>query len=85
MYRKTGSMTISALAAGAEEDITITDSAVRVGDVVTVTTTAAPETGLAIITTWVTAAGTINVRISNLNAAVALTAGAVSVRYCVHR
>jgi hydrogenase maturation factor len=85
MYRKTASMTITALAAAAEEDVTITDAQVRPGDVVVVTTTAAPETGLAILQAWCTAAGTISVRISNMNAATALTAGAVSVRYCVLR
>lgn len=85
MYRATGTMTCTALAAAAEEDITITDAKVRVGDVVVVNTSAAAETGLAILGAWVAAAGTITVRISNVNAAVALTAGAISVRYCVLR
>ena len=85
MYRKTGSMTCTALAAAAEEDITITDSKVHVGDVVVVNTTTAAETGLAIVGAWVASEGTITVRITNVNAADALTAGAVSVRYCVLR
>lgn len=85
MYRKTGSMTISALAAAAEEDVTISDPKVHVGDVVVVNTTSAPETGLGIVHAYVSAEGTITVRITNLNAVTALTAGAVSVRYCVLR
>jgi len=84
-YRKTSTITITALAAAAEEDVTITDAKVHVGDVVIVNTTAAAETGLAILGCWVAAEGTITVRVSNMNAAAALTAGAVSVRYYVAR
>lgn len=88
MYRFTASATLSALAAAAEEEHTFTEtraSKCKVGDVVAISPLSAPETGLAIVAAWVDSPGVIKMRITNLNAAAALTAGAVSFRICVLR
>lgn len=88
MYRFTASVGISALAAAAEEELTITEtraSKCKIGDVVVINPPTGPETGLAIVAAWVHATGVIKFRIANLNAAEALTAGAVNFRVCVLR
>lgn len=60
------SVTVSALAAGAEEELTISDSDAEVGDVVAVSPSEAlDEAGLSVSSARVSAAGTIKVRISN--------------------
>ena len=62
----TVSVTVSALAAAAEEDIDVTISGAAVGDVVWVNPTeAAAETGLSISAAWVSAADTVSIRVSN--------------------
>jgi len=64
--RGTISVTITALAAAAEEDLDIAITNVTVGDSVIVTPTeAAMETGVSISGAWVKANGTITIRISN--------------------
>lgn len=87
MRTRTGTITLTALAAAAEADYTITETnrgtVAQVGQVVVVNTLATPETGLSIAHAYVSAPGVITVRVANLNAAAALTAGDISVRYCV--
>jgi hypothetical protein len=89
MYRFTAPVTISALAAAAEEELTITETNVgrraRVGDGVVINLPATPEAGLSIAAAWVQSPGVIKFRISNLNTAVALTAGAVNFTVTVLR
>lgn len=80
------SVTVSALAAAAEEDLAITEANALVGDVVMISfDNAGMETGLAVCGAWVSANGTIKVRISNTNAAAALTGGSRTVRFTVLR
>lgn len=83
---KSASVTVSALAAAAEEDLTISDSDAAVGDVVVVSfDEAGMETGLCVCGAWVSAAGSIKIRISNVNAAAALAGGSRTVRYAITR
>ena len=87
MYRFTASLTITTLAAAAEEDHTITEthaSKAKVGDVVAVSPLAAPETGLVVLAAWVDSPGVIKVRVGNTHTS-ALTGGATSFRICVLR
>lgn len=80
------SVTISALAAAAEEDLSITESNATVGDVVMVTLpNAAVETGVGVVAAWVSTGGTIKIRVTNLNAAAALTGGAATVAFALLR
>ena len=84
-YVGSGSITISALAAGAEEDLTISDSNAEVTDVVCVSlANANMETGLGVIGAWVSAAGTIKIRFSNFSGG-ALTGGAATVYYSLEK
>lgn len=84
-YRAVGDITISALAAAAEEELTITVTGAAVGDHVIVTpNAAAPETGVSFGLTWVSAANTVKIRVSNLSAG-ALTGGNLSVAVLVIR
>lgn len=85
MFRFTTSVTVSALTAAAEEDVTISEPRVRVGDVIVANTLAAPETGLVILAAWVDAVGSIKLRLGNVNASDALTGGATDFRICVLR
>lgn len=83
---KSASVTVSALAAAAEEDLTITDADATVGDVISVSfDNAGMETGMCVCGAWVSAAGSIKVRISNVNAAAALAGGARTIRYSISR
>lgn len=84
-YRAVGDITISALAAGAEEELTIAVTGAAVGDHVIVTpNAAAPEAGVSFGLTWVSAADTVKIRVSNLSAG-ALTGGNLSVAVLVIR
>ena len=89
MYRFTAPVTISALAAAAEEELTITETNVgrraRLGDGIVINPPTGAETGLSVAAAWVHAPGVIKFRISNLNAATALTAGAVNFTVTVLR
>ena len=92
MYRRTGTLTLTALAAGAEADYTITDvssgggqSCCHLGDLVVVNTLTAPQAGFSIAHAYVSAEGVITVRVSNLEPVAALTAGPILVRYAVLR
>lgn len=63
---KSAEVTVSALAAAAEEELTISDSDAEVGDVIVCSPSEAlDEAGLCIASARVSAAGTIKVRISN--------------------
>ena len=84
MFRFTTSVTVSALAAAAEEDVTISEPRVRVGDVIVANTLSAPATGLVILAAWVDAAGSIKLRLGNV-AASGLSGGATNFRICVLR
>jgi hypothetical protein len=78
--------TVSALAAGAEETLDITDSDAAVGDLVLVNpSNAGAESSLGIVAAWVSAAGTIKVRITNVHAADALTGGSRTFYYAILR
>lgn len=80
----TVAVTISALAAAAEEDITVTVTGAAAGDMVLVTPLAAAmETGVAVIGTWVSAADTVKIRVSNVNAAAGLTGSTTNFSYLV--
>lgn len=80
------SVTVSALAAAAEEDISLTITGVAVGDYVDVIPpNSAAETGLAKALCWVSAANTVKVRISNLNAAAALAGSTANWTYVLIR
>lgn len=82
----TVSVTVAALAAGAEADVTVTVSGAAAGDIALVTpTNAAAETGLAIIACWVSAADTTKIRMSNVNAAAALVGSTEAWAYCIIR
>jgi hypothetical protein len=88
MYRFTAPVTISALAAAAEEELTITETRngkCRLGDGIVINPPTGAEAGLAVVAAWVHAPGVIKFRISNLNASTALTAGAVNFTVTVLR
>lgn len=75
------SVTISALSAGAEEDITLTISGVAPGDLVQLAPiNSAMETGVAVAAVWVSAADTVKLRVSNLNGS-SLTGSTASWNY----
>lgn len=80
------SVVISALAAAAEEDISLTITGATAGDMIFLSPlNASMETGVAIIAVWVSAADTVKVRISNVNAAAALTGSTQNWQYCIIR
>lgn len=81
---KSGTVSVNpgALAAGAETDISVTIPGAAAGDIVQfMPTDAAAETGLAVVLVWVSAANTVKIRVSNMNAVVALTGGAANWTY----
>lgn len=84
LYRAVGNITISALAAGAEEDLTLTVTGAAIGDHVIVSPAAAPEAGVGFVLAWVSAANTVSVRVHNFGAS-GLTGGAQSVAALVVR
>ena len=62
----TVSVTVSALAAAAEEDIDVTVSGAATSDLILVNPTeAAAEAGLSVSAAWVSAANTVTIRVSN--------------------
>ena len=64
----TVSVTVSALAAGAEEDIDVTVTGAVAGDAVMVNPTeAAAETGLSVAAAWISAADTLSIRASPIS------------------
>lgn len=88
LYVGSGSVTTTALAAAAEEALTISDSEAAVGDVVHAhfDATAAGTAGTPVIArAWVSAAGTITVTVGNLHASDALDAGEKTVLYTLTR
>lgn len=87
-YVGSGSVTTSALAAAGEEDLTISDTNVALGDIVFAAfdKAGAEDTGEPIIAkAWVSATGTITVTVANLHASAALDAQAQTVNYIVIR
>lgn len=64
-FRTAGNLTIPAITNGAEGDATYTVTGAAVGDHVVFNPTAAPPAGLAIMSTWVSGANTVTVRIRN--------------------
>lgn len=80
---KTAAVTVSALAAAAEEELTISDSDAEVGDVIVCSPSEAmDEAGLSISSARVSAAGTIKVRISNQSGS-GLTGGENNLDYAI--
>lgn len=70
------------LAAAAELDVVVSIADVAAGDIIQLMPpAAAAETGLAVALVWVSAAGSVTVRLSNLNAAAALVGGAQNWTY----
>lgn len=81
---KSGTVSVNpgTLAAGAELDISVTISGVAAGDIVQLMPPdAAMETGLGIVAVWVSAANTVKIRVTNLNAVAALVGGAQNWTY----
>lgn len=84
ILKGTVSVTLAATAAAAEEDVSLTITGAAAGDIVIMTPLdAAMETGVAIVAAWVSAANTVKVRISNVNAAAALTGSTANWSYCI--
>ena len=75
-------VTVSALADGASETLTISDSEVKLGDVASVDMEAVYEAGLAVECVKIPADGSIEVVIRN-NSGGALTGSTADVQYCV--
>lgn len=88
VYVGSGSITTTALAAAGEEELTISDSNAAVNDVVHAhfdATAAATGGTPSVAMAWVSASGTIKVRVTNQHASTALDAGAKTVLYTLHR
>ena len=92
MYRRTATITVDSLAAGAEETYTITDAKVRiaagargVSDVIAISPPSTAEDTWIITKAWVSALGEIKFSASNVHASAGLTGGALTVTYCVIR
>ncbi len=91
LYVGSGSVTLATLAAAAEADYTISDSNAEVTDVISASMqNASPgmadaSGSPAIVGAWVSAAGTISIRVSNVHASGALTGGAVAIYYTIQK
>jgi uncharacterized phosphosugar-binding protein len=97
MYRRTATITVSALAAAAEETYTITETGYstraqarptigkQIGDVVVVNGAPDQEATWAITSAWVDSLGVIKFTATNVHASAALTGGSLVVTYCVLR
>ena len=82
----TVSVTVSALAAAAEEQYSLSIADAAVGDIIIMNPpAAAAETGLAQILCYVASAGSVGLRVSNVNAAAALTGSTSNWSYCLIR
>lgn len=82
IVKGTTSVVVGTTAAGAEADITATVTGAAAGDLVKLTPpAAAAETGLSVALVWVSAANTITIRISNLNASNALVGSTTNWTY----
>lgn len=84
IYRAADSITISALAAEAEETLTLAVTGAAVGDHVILSPTAAPEAGVCLAAAWVSADDTVSVRVQN-NSSGSLTGGSLAVTALVIR
>jgi hypothetical protein len=96
MYRRTATITVAALSAGAEETYTITEDGFstkakvrptvgnQIGDVVVVNGAPEQETGWGITSAWVDSPGVIKFKASNF-AGTSLSGGSLVVTYCVLR
>lgn len=83
LYVGSASITISALSAGTEEDLSITDSNVAASDVICASIiNAGMETGVGVVAAWCSTAGTFKVRISNFSGS-GLTGGATTLYYMI--
>jgi hypothetical protein len=68
ILKGSASVTVAALTAGSEADVTITGTSSVAGDIVVVTPpNAAAETGLGVALAWVPTAGSITIRMSNFS------------------
>lgn len=78
-------VTLAASLAAAEEDVSLTIANATVGDMVIVTPlNASMETGVCICGAWVSANGTVKVRISNVSGST-LTGSTANWQYCLIR
>ncbi len=74
VQRGTTSVVVAAIAAGAQADVSQTIASAVVGDTVIINpNNSAMETGLAILAAWVSANGTVKIRLGNVKASGSLT------------
>lgn len=79
----TVAVTISALAAAAEEDLDVTVTGAAAGDIVIVTPLEATmEAGVAILGSWVVSANTVTIRVGN-TAGTSLTGSTTNFSYLI--
>lgn len=78
------SVTVTALATLATQNLVVVDSDAQLGDVISVSPNASPEAGLDIGTAWVSAEGQITIKLRN-GGGVALTGGVVVLNYTISR
>lgn len=82
IYSAAISVVVGTNAAAAETDISLTITGVRAGDLVLLAPiNAAVETGVGICAVWVSANDTVKVRLTNLNAAAALSGSTANWNY----
>lgn len=85
MIKGAASVTVAALTAGSEADVTITGTTSVAGDAVIITPpAAAAETGLGVALAWVPSSGSITIRMSNFSGST-LTGSTSSWTYCLIR
>ena len=97
MYRRTATITVTALAAAAEETYTITEQSFgspraqvqptigkQIGDVVVINGSPSAEAGWGVIAAWVDSVGVIKFTASNFGSG-SLNGGSLVVTYCVLR
>lgn len=79
---RSDSVTVTALAAGAEETYTITDADAKLGDIIVASPAAGVEAGWGITKAWVSADNTIKISASNFSGS-GLTGGSLTIHYAI--
>lgn len=83
VLKGTVSVTVAALAAGAEADVSVTITGASAGDIILMTPLdASMETGVSVGAVWVSAADTVKIRMSNLYGST-LTGSTAAWSYCL--
>ncbi len=83
VLKGTISVTVAALTAGAEADVSVTIAGAAAGDIVLMTPLdASMETGVSVGAIWVSAANTVKIRMSNLHSST-LTGSTALWSYCI--